>query len=205
MIVKTTDFELDAYIPNRDDAPNSDVIGNEPELQGFIDIYEEEVLIITLGYKLYQELLTQLEPDGTVKTGADAKWGKLVNGDEAYRGIKDMIIGYVFWKFVESDDSHYATVGNQKENSDNGTAYEMRPKAILNYKKFYDRAVGEFYLDPLVANKPSIWGNLRVVMWSGTSGDSGNYISMYSYIQTHLTDYSDWTPTQLRTQNYFDV
>ncbi len=205
MIVKTTDFELDAYIPNRDDAPNSDIIGNEPELQGFIDKYEEEVLINLLGYALYTELKSQFDGTGAWNPVVDQKWKDLVNGKEAYRGMKDMIVGYVFWKFAESDDSHYATVGNQRENADNASHYEMRPKAILNYKKFYERAIGDFYSDPFVADKPSIWGNLRVVMWTGMQANSGNFISMYSYLRDKTVDFPDWMPSNFKTQNYFDV
>ena len=205
MIVKTTDFILDAYIPNRDDAPNSDIIGNETALQGFIDLYEEEALMITLGYELYTELKSQFKSDGTWEDNVDQKWKDLVDGKEAYRGMKEMIVGYVFWKFVESDNSHYATVGNQRERADSADGYEMRPKAILNYKKFYERAIGEYYADPFIADKPSIWGNLRVVMWSGAPGNRGSYISMYAFIQTHISDYNNWKPTHLKSQNYFDI
>ena len=48
-----------------------------------IQKYENECLQFILGQKLFDELMTNLELDGLywkVKTDADAKWGKLVNG-----------------------------------------------------------------------------------------------------------------------------
>lgn len=204
MIIKTTDFVLDAYIPNRDDAPNSDITGNDPELRGFINMYEKEVLIQLLGYELYVELMAQFDVNGDWVAGTDQKWKDLVDGKENYRGVKGFLIGYIFWKFIESDDSHYASVGVQKENADNAEVVSSRPKAILQYRKFYDQAIGSYY-NTGAYNKPSIWGNLRVVMWSGANGNGGNFKSLYQYLTDNFDDFLTWQPSNFKNQNQFDV
>lgn len=207
MIIKTTDFTLDAYIPNRDDAPNSAILGNETELQGFIDEYEEDVLVKLLGYDLYSELQPELLKlpftIGAIET-ADAKWIDLVNGVDNYRGMKKLIVGYVFWKFLQSDESHYSTVGVEKENSDNAEAFPVRPKAIQQYRKFYEYAIGSYYSVGSY-NKPSIWGNLKVVLWSGAYGSDSNFKSLYQYLNENLDLYNNWAPSNFKNQNQFDV
>ncbi|MEN8122412.1 MAG: hypothetical protein ABFS35_18855 [Bacteroidota bacterium] len=202
MIIKTTDFVLDAYIPNRDDAPNSDIIGNEPELQGFIDVHEKEVLVQLLGFNLYTELMDQFDVNGDWNIVVDQKWKDLVDGKDAYRGMKDLLVGYVFYKFIESDDSHYSTIGVQKENSENAERFDSRPKAVQLYRKFYEQAIGGFYQDQSYI-KPSIWGNLNVVMWSG--GYGSNFISLYEYLSMNSIDFTDWMPTNFKNINNFDV
>lgn len=204
MIIKTTDFTLDAFIPNRDDAPNSDILGNETELQGFIDKYETEALILVLGYDMYKQLISEFEANGDWKSTTDQKWKDLVDGDNAYKGMKEMLIGYVFYKFAESDDSHYATVGTEKEKSETSVRVEMRPKAIQNYNKFYNDAVGTYYDYPVVRGVGSIFGNLTSVSYVN-DGRNKNRISLYEYVLSRIEDFTNWSPANLKSQNYFDI
>lgn len=205
MIVKTTDFSLDAYIPNKDDAPFSDLIGNETELQGFIDTYEKEVLIRTLGYDLYIDYIANFESDGSYKPSTEQKWKDLTDGVGRYRGIKPIIIGYVFWKFIASDDSHYTSAHVVKEKTETANLVESRPKAIEQYRKFYEYCIGTYYNNPETFVKPSIFGNLRVVIFSGSGTYGSNFQSMYQFIFEHKEDYDKWQPESFRTQNYFDI
>lgn len=205
MIITTSEFELDAYIPNKDDAPNSDIIGNESELQGFIDIYEKEALVKVLGYDLYEEYIANFNPDGSYIDDVEERWTKLTDGDRQYRGIKPLLIGYVFWKFIASDDSHYATSHVVQETNDTSNLFESRPKAIEQYKKFYEYAVGTYYNEPGSFVKPSIFGNLRVVHWTGAYAGGSNWKSLYQYLTENVDIYEDWSPENLKSQNYFDI
>ena len=109
MIISTKDFEFGAYVPNRDDAPNSDIIGNEPILQGFIDEYVNVCLTETLGYELWTELQAQLDVEGNLPGTADQKWLDLVNGIDAYRGMKKgMLVGYVYFYWLQNDIIDYS-------------------------------------------------------------------------------------------------
>jgi hypothetical protein len=205
MIVRTSDFQLDAYIPNKDDAPFADLIGNEGELQGFIDEYETEVLIRVLGYDLYNEYMDAFEPDGTYSPGADDKWKLLTDGFENYRGIKPLIIGYVFWKFIESDDSHYTSTHVVVERTTSAAKISSRSKALLQYQKFLDYAVGNYYENPYVENKRSIFGNTKIVIWGGAHASRSNFMSLYQYLEKNLEDFEDWSPERLNEQNHFDI
>jgi hypothetical protein len=207
MITKTTDFKLDAYIPNRDDAPNSDILGNEPELQGMIDKWEPEVLVELLGYDMKEEFITAIDWAATppaLVVGADQKWMDLYKGKENYRGIKELLVNYIFYKFMESDDDHYATVGTQKEDTDSATRVSMRAKAIQAYRRFFKLAIGNFY-GVQSGIKPSIWGNMRVVLWSGFGYGGSNFKSLYEWLMSKSTDFQDWSPTDFRNKNYFDI
>ena len=204
MIVTPLNFDLDAYIPNRDDAPNSDILGNEKELQGFIDKYEPEVLIRLLGYELAIQVFGAFAAN--YGNPGDEKYKRIVEGDgEGYTGLEELLVGYIFYHFIKSDDSHYASAGVVKENSDTATRFESRPKAVENYRKFYRFAIGDYYKQPSVFDKPSIWGNLRVVLWSGPYGNGSNFKSLYQFMTENIADYPNWEPEGFANQNYFDI
>ena len=203
MIIKTGDFKLDAFIPNVDDAPNSEILGNDNELQGFIDKFEEEILIRLLGWELYSELMTQFT-DGVLDPNADEKWGKLVNGFENYRGMSAMIVGYVFWKFIESDDSHYSSAGVVRETSENSEYHESRPKAIGQYRVFYEHAIGNYYQAGLYV-KTGMFGGLVGVIHSGAAAGGSNFKSLYIYLQDNFDIFPTWAPEKFKNKNYFDA
>ena len=202
MILKTTDFEYGAYVPNRDDAPNSDIIGNEPVLQGFINKYVERALVETLGWELFSLLKAELDQNGDLPPTADQKWLDLVNGKEAYRGMKKgMLVGYVFFYFLQNDTVDYSTAGTNRVTPEGSQVERPDGKMNLQYREFYEQAIGTYYADPLVIEKE--FGRYGVI-WGGLSGSK--YVSMYEFLRENTTTYPEWDPSLvIQSKNVFDI
>ena len=200
MIIKTTDFQLGAYIPNRDDAPNSDIIGNEPILQGFIDTEVEQILVKLLGYDLFIELDTNIT-NGDLDPGADQKWKDLVNGKESYRGLKGLLVSWVFAKFLENDNEDYSTQGVSQNVSEGSERVRPSRKIISEYKKFYEQSVGGYGNGPSVYRKQ----NGVAIIWGYNTSKSG-YKSLFQFLSENGTVYETWQPAGMPKQmNHYDI
>lgn len=145
MIVKTEYFVGELYIPNlKGIAPNSDTLGNEKKLQDAIDKYEPKGLMLILGFELFNELKSNIDPEtGVVLDSADQKWKDLVNGKDNYDGLVDLLTNYVFYFFANKDDVHYSGVGGVKENPKGAKTTSLRGKSIDAWRNFYELTVGE--------------------------------------------------------------
>lgn len=207
MIVKTTDFGLDSYIPNRDDAPNSDLIGNEPILQGTIDVEEKNVLVELLGWELYSLLLPELDKkpfNPSSGDDADQIWIDLVNGKDNYRGMKDLLVGYIFFQFLKTDNEHYSTVGIHLETSDTSTRADESSKAVANWRKFHEYAIGSYYSNVRVLKTGGVFDGLTGIIYGGTFGGS-NWMSMYQFLSENLATYPTWSPSNFENINYVGI
>lgn len=201
MIITTSDFTLGAFIPNRDDAPNSEIIGNEPILQGFIDTEVDEVLTELLGYALWTELKAQLtDPGNTLPAGADQKWLDLVNGKENYPGMKKFLVPFVFYKFMMNDRADYSTLGVHVATSDSAERVNPSAKAIGEYQKFYKFAIGSAYAGPrLIVNSMGMPG----LIW-GSYGSQ--FASMYDFLAENIDTYSNWVANlNIPQHNVYDI
>lgn len=62
MLISRSIFQNGLLIANsQDTTPNSNLLGNKVKLDSFIEQYERDILITTLGYDLYKELQSNLE------------------------------------------------------------------------------------------------------------------------------------------------
>lgn len=128
MLISRSIFQNGLLIANsQDTTPNSNLLGNKVKLDSFIEQYERDILITTLGYDLYKELQSNLEvlngqTEQSVKVSADQKWKDLVNGVEItidgfiykFDGLKSdnsFIADYVYYKFMEDDLKNHSGVG----------------------------------------------------------------------------------------------
>lgn len=204
MIVQTSDFTVNSFIPNVKDTPFYDILGNEDVLKDHILKYEKEVLYSLLGVALYTELVADMRSDGSFLPTADPKYVELVNGKDNYLGLKKLLVPYICYKFIENDDSHYSSSGVVKEISDTSVRFESRPKAIEQYREFYKYAIGAYYYSPSVFKVPSIWGDLKAVMWTGSPHRS-NIKSLYQYMEEKKTTFTNWEPESFERKNYFDI
>jgi len=201
MLIHPSDFEYGAYVPNLDDAPNSDVIGNEPILQGFIDEYVNNCLVETLGWELAAELISQLDSNGDLPAGADQKWLDLVNGIENYKGmLKGMLVGYTYFFWLQNDIIDYSTTGTQRDTSENARNVRPDSKMLVQYQKFYDQAIGQYNAGPTILVK----GYGTGILWRGR--DKSNFKSMYQFLRENDVTYPTWDPNlSLNDYNIYDI
>lgn len=205
-IVKNTDFTKGRFkIPNATDiAPDSDLIGNKSELGEFIEEFEEEALILTLGYTLYAEFKTQLDPSNSngLIDGADQKWDDLLNGKENYFGLKKLLVPYIYFQFLENDESQYSGTGVIKESTKGARSYSERGKAVKAWRSFYQFTIGRSQT-PNALTRPSIFGNLTMYDWYGTSDDK--YKPLYVFLREEAETYPTAVPTMFENMNYYGI
>ena len=206
MITKNQDFVGRYKIPNATDtSPNSDLLGNSTELALFISNLEEECLILVLGYTLYKELEAELddsEPNG-LKPTADQKWDDLLNGKETYKGLRELLIAYIFFFFLQNDESDYAGVGVVKEYGKGARSFTTRPKAVKAWRRFFELAQG-------VTGRPEIWSRRLI---GGTSNGVGvvwtdydNKLQpLYPFLTINEDVYPDAVMSPLKTMNYYGI
>lgn len=202
-IISTTDFSLGAYIPNRDDAPNSDIIGNEPILQGFIDEEVKNILVKLLGYDLYYQLTLQFDGNGDRIPAIETRFVNLIDGTGKYRGLKGLLVSWVFCKFLENDNEDYSTQGVNQITTEGSQRVRPSRKILSEYKKFYEYSIGNYGGGPQVYRKPNgvaiIWGYAEGVSRSG-------FQSLFQYLSENQTEFSEWQPSGLPKQmNHYDI
>jgi len=125
----------------------------------FMKWKEEEVLRLTLGNCLYDELQTQLDDDGNLIEGADAKWSKLLHGDtyeasvahsncdcscdkHRWRGIyqqkykRSYVADYICREWNFDNETQVFSTGNQIADVSNSETMSNMPNRINNNNNF---------------------------------------------------------------------
>ena len=211
MITTRLYFKGEIAIANAaDKAPNSNLLGNGLSLDQFIARYERDVLTRVLGYDLYKLFSDQFDkPQSgkwTLKTGADAKWGELLNGKEytlsgvnvKWQGLvfkdgtinngidQSLIAYYVFAKFIEATEFTHSGVGMQSELSKNSLRADARSKVAMAFNSFYELAIGigHYYND---------------YQYFDSQFNNSGYRSLYDFLSDmndlDNTTYPNWCPT----------
>lgn len=206
MITKNSDFNGQFQIANSEDgSPNSDLIGNNTELQLFINEFEPRCLITVLGYALYAELKPELlkKPFVTdAQDTADAKWVELVNGKDNYFGLKPIIVPYVYFHFLKSDDSSHTGVGVVKEAPKGARNYSPREKAVLAWRTFYEAAQG-YYPEFTIASKQSAVGNITGIIYDYDQSDK--IMSLYTFLAKNIDTYPNANPSVLENITQYGI
>ena len=220
LIIDNSYFINDIYIPHAKPSITDSVTGVGTEIVSFIDEYERECLIKTLGYQLFKEFETKLDRNSIngLVNNADVKWDYLLNGREytksngdlAYwQGLrcktnqaynKSLLAQYVYFFYEKSDDDSRVGVGNVKEKAANADTVSKTPKVIAAWRKFCKSVQGS-------CSKPAVYikHNGVGVDWYDSSGES----SMYEFIaESNLVDettYPNWKPTYFENANQFGI
>lgn len=221
-ITKNSFYTGEIYIPH---AKPSITDGNtqvEQSLLDFIDDYERDALIKSLGYKLGTEFISNLDSSQTngLKVGADAKWDDLLNGKEyldsdgdtiKWEGIRWKSVGseeynrsflaYYVYVFFENDyNITRGNIGNEQEQSKNATRVSASPKITKAFNKFIERVQGS-YKAPTIVYKDYGYG---VDYYNG-----GQEISMYRFINDMNdlddTTYPNFNPKRWNLVNQFGI
>jgi len=176
MITNNTYYINEIYIPHAKPSVSSDVTTVSAELDSFIEEYERECLIKSLGFQLFT--LFNAELDSTeatgLKAGSIAKWDDLLNGKTytdpsgdlvTWRGIRfknkptdslpnrSFLANYVFYNYEENADVFRAGVGYVKGKAQNAVERSPAPRAIKAFRKMVDMIQGKEFKKELIVSR----------------------------------------------------
>ena len=112
-------------------------VNRDDEYLVFIDKYEFQFLLLSLGFELAKELLDQFEADGSWKPSAEQKWKDLVDGKDNWQGLRfsvgefkqSMIANYVYCQYLYESDRNLTAVGSVVDDVEKG-------HRLSNWSKF---------------------------------------------------------------------
>lgn len=224
MIVKNSYFINSIYIPHAETTVSSTILDEGSKVQDFINTYERECLIKSLGFQLFTLLNDEFKFDevNLLKPTADAKWDDLVNGKSytnsdskavKWRGIRfknepvagdyDMsfLAFYIYYFFEQDNEITRSGVGSVKTKAKNADTVSGSTKAISAWRKFVEMVQGK-------STYPSIIEK-RIGFGIDWYGDGGTEVSLYQFINDMNDDtadtYPDFTPKSWVNQNQFGI
>lgn len=145
MIVTLDTFMEEPFkLPNARTAPNS--ADNTREIQGYIDVFEREILIKGLGPSLYQ-LVKDNYTGTTLKSDAPQRIKDLVKGVDytidtkqySWLGLSDMIAYYVYYKFLVKNQNYFSTFGVERPKGKGSEPVSANLRGVQYYREFHHR------------------------------------------------------------------
>lgn len=132
-IIATTDFKLNQSLP----LDKVSVV-----LQQYIDKYEPKILTRVLGYQLYKEFKAAIDAGAPI----DAKWTNLRDGTEYtysselryFDGLKQLIVNYVYFKFIKEQSQFNTGVGIKSINTENSQNTDASFKQVFAFNELVD-------------------------------------------------------------------
>ena len=175
MITNNTYYINELYIPHAKPSVSSDVTTVSAELDSFIDDYERECLIKSLGFQLttlFYDELDLLQPN-FLKVTADSKWDDLLNGKTytnkngdlvSWRGIRyknvpsaeynrSFLANYVFYNYESNADVFRTGVGYVKGKAKNAEERSPAPRAINAFRKMVDMIQGREFKKEIIESR----------------------------------------------------
>lgn len=204
MIINSSYFVGDIYLSQVGLNASMHVNNNE-RLQSFIDKYEPKILIKALGRRLYNEFISNLQEDGTVKTDADQKWNDLLNGAEYekggvtyyWRGLvddnKSLIAYYVYYHYVNENIEQQTTLGTVKADAKNSSSASAIPTVVEAWRNLYDWYMGDNQFTPQVYYHRGFY----VEDWY--SGNNSKEVSLYKFLSDNA--YDNWFFSPIENKN----
>jgi len=199
MITRISDFKGHLRIPNLEGTAPLEV-GNQKELELAIERYEPVCLMQLFGFELYKEIKSNVDDDGIVLPTAEQKWKDLIDGVDDYIGIREILANYIFFFFVENDESHYGGVGNIKEKSKGAYKYSFREKAVKAWRTYYELAVGKEASFTMYQK-----GREYGVVWNTNDYDA--FKPLRVYLQEHKEDFPNQVNNfaRIKNINYYGI
>ena len=198
-IIDNTYFEKGwIFIPNNKDL-NASPVGSPSAQSGidfFIEEYERELLLNSLGVTLYNELQTALLD----LPASDQKWQDLVNGKDyaidgktkRWNGLKganqqSLIAFYVYCQYLRNDNSTYLTTGIAQNTANNAERSDPSPKFVKAWNRFLEQYQGNGYN----YGYPTVIYNRSGMVGLDYYGQGNVESNLFQY----LTDQNTLTPT----------
>jgi len=167
-IVKTTDF-VGKYSISQNSFNGSD-------LQAFIDKYEKvylrDLLGLVLGDLLYADIAgsTFLPPVTARYTVIFNAIAQEINGcDVVSNGIKEMLLGFIYFEFVKTQSVHNTTTGNVMAQNEVSVQVDWNSTEVYNN---YNEAINSYraiqiYINENSSTYPEYNGKMKVkAHWS---------------------------------------
>ncbi len=221
-IINGTYFKNDIYLPHFTPSVTNAVKDVESKGKDFIDQYEQDCLVKSFGSRLSLEFFGNLDDTepSLIKSGADAKWGDLLNGKSytrpngdnvVWKGIrqktmslgtdtqvdnydKSFLADYVYFFYESNSHITRSNAGNQKAKAANAERVEPTHKVVKAWRKFLREVQGETQTSPY-SLKTGLFTGIVADYWIG--GD-GAEISLYQFIsdQNELVEdtYANFEP-----------
>ena len=217
MIIDNSYFVNEIFIPHAKPSISDDVTAVSADITSFIDTYSKECLIKCLGYALFKEFSEQLDfskPNG-LKDGANAKWDKLLNGHEEWKGIrykttseynKSFLADYVYYFYEKSEDDDRVGIGNVKQSGKNSTLVSKTPKVVAAWRRFFNAVQGGQYFPSIYTMTMPVLGvNGFGIDWLAQSEE----MTLYKYIKDTNTatpdTYVAFKPFSFTNANQFGI
>lgn len=222
MITKNTYYRGEIYIPQAKPSIADTILDDDFTL--ILDKYEEDCLIKCLGFSLYKELTDNLDLKKAtlIKDGADAKWGKLVNGDSytksgqtatsVWRGMRfkspltsstynrSFLANYVYWYYEKSRYITTTGVGTVKEEAKNGLMVTPLQKVVDAWNEFVELVQGKG-VSGIMYDKAGLFGIDYL--------NANEAVTLYEYIedQNDLVEdtFAEFTPKEWGMSNRFNI
>ena len=140
MLIDKSYFTGKINIPNLEqDTVNPDLITNNNSFDRLIKEYTFKYLVDVFGFKVANEILDEVEPDGTVKASAEQKYKDLINGVDKWRGLRYEVQGvkysqiayYVYCQWVYENQTQLTDIGNTIDNAE-------KANVVNSWNKFND-------------------------------------------------------------------
>ena len=157
-------------------------------LEQYIKEKERDCRISVLGAKLNSLLEADLDNQGVLKTDADEKWKRLVNGytneDKVWEGFinapnkRSFLAYYTYHQWSIDNEAGNFSTGQQIEQVENSTTITNERSRILAYNKFVSWVAG-YYQD--------------------------GRISLYQYLSENKDDFPEWKGTNLCYMNVWNI
>jgi hypothetical protein len=185
------------FIPNNKNL-NAEPVGSpsaQSEIDFFIEVYEPDLLLNSLGVTLYDELQTEID-----NTPSTQKWIDLIDGKDyaingktkRWNGLKgantqSLIAFYVYCQYLRNDNSTYLTTGIAQNTANNAERSDPTPKFVKSWTRFLEQYQGNGYN----YGYPTVIANRSGMVGLDYYGQDNIEVNMFQY----LTDQNTLTPT----------
>lgn len=225
MIIDNTYFVDEIFLPHAKPSVTDDITAVSNDITSFINTYSEECLNKCLGFALFKEFSSQLDKEQTngLKTTADDKWNKLLNGTEYtlsdgelvhWKGIrsktgdtynKSFLADYVYYFYEKNDDDDRVGIGNVKQVGKNAVSVSKTPKVISAWRRFFNAVQGGSVFPSIYTMQSN-----RGVCGLGIDWMQQNQeITLYKFItdtnETTPGTYDKFKPFAFTNANQFDL
>lgn len=199
MIIDNGYFIDEIFIPHAKPSITDDVVAISANMTSFIETYSREALIKCLGYALFKEFSSELDPNAPngLKATADIKWNELLNGKEYtdpdgnlvyWKGIrhktgnvynKSFLADYTYFFYEKSEDDDRTGTGNVKQQTKNAVVVSKAPKVIAAWRRFVKDVQGEQVIPTFVHKNFCGQEWIGGVDWYG---QGSHEVSLYKFI-----------------------